>query len=287
LETPAEFAGDEKIIVRVGKFGPYVQQGERTGTLPEDLPPDELTYEKALHFLNTAKKADESLGDDPVSGKPVYLKNGRFGPYIQLGELDDKAKKNASLLKDMSPETMTLDIALQLLSLPRNLGKHPDTNMDVFAQNGKYGPYISSGKDTRSLPADVSPLEIDLAQALHLLSQPKPQRGRRGAAAKTAEPLKAFGDSPITGNPIKLLSGRFGDYITDGETNVTLPKGMTAEDLTQDRALELLADKAAKGPAPKRKKAVKKATKTAAKKVVKKVVKKTVAKKAVKKTTKK
>jgi DNA topoisomerase-1 len=255
--------------VRVGKFGPYVQQGEKTGTLPEDLPPDELSYEKALEFLNAVKKSDESLGDDPKTGKPVYLKNGRFGPYIQLGEADDKAKKNASLLKDMLPETITLDIALQLLSLPRNLGKHPDTSVDVFAQNGKYGPYISSGKDTRSLPADLSPLAINLDQALALLSQPKQQRGRRGAAAKTQDAIKTFDVSPTTGNPIKLLSGRFGDYITDGSTNVTLPKGTTAEELTFDRALELLTDKASKGPAPKRGKATKKTVKKATKKVTK------------------
>ena len=279
LETPVEYADAEPLVVRVGKFGPYVQQGERTGTLPEDLPPDELTYEKALEFLNTTKKSDESLGDDPKSGKPVYLKNGRFGPYIQLGEPDDKEKKNASLLKDMLPEDVTLDMALQLLNLPRNLGKNPETNIDVFAQNGKYGPYISCGKDTRSLPAELSPLVVDLDRALELLSQPKPQRGRRGAAAKTTEPLKTLGESPVTGNAIKLLSGRFGDYITDGETNVTLPKGVAAEDLTHERALELLADKAAKGTTVHRKKTVKKSAKTTVKKAAKKTVKKTVKKK--------
>jgi DNA topoisomerase-1 len=280
LEAPEEFAGDEQIVVRVGKFGPFVQQGERTGSLPEDLPPDELSYEKALELLNTVKKSDEALGEDPKTGKPVYLKNGRFGPYIQLGEMDDKAKKNASLLKNMLPETVTLDIALQLLSLPRLLGKNPDTNIDITAQNGKYGPYLSCGTETRSLPADMSPLTVTLDQALELLSQPKQQRGRRGAAAKTQEPLKALGESPVTGNSIKLLSGRFGDYITDGVTNATLPKTISAEDLTLDRALELLADKAAKGPAPKRKKAT-------TKKAAKKKVTKKVAKKAVKKTAKK
>jgi len=274
VAPPAEFADAEPLVVRVGKFGPYVQQGEKTGTLPEDLPPDELSYEKALEFLNAVKKNDESLGDDPATGKPVYLKNGRFGPYIQLGEADDKTKKNASLLKDMLPETVTLDVALQLLSLPRNLGKHPDTNIDVFAQNGKFGPYISCGTDTRSLPAELSPIAINLGQALELLAQPKQQRGRRGAATATQAALKTFEASPTTGNPIKLLSGRFGDYITDGTTNVTLPKGTTAEDLTFDRAVELLTDKAAKGTTPKRK-ATKKATvKKATKKVVKKVAKK-------------
>jgi DNA topoisomerase-1 len=219
------------------------------------------------------------LGSDPKTGKPVYLKNGRFGPYIQLGEIDDKEKKNASLLKDMLPESITLDTALQLLSLPRNLGQHPELETDVFAQNGKYGPYISCGKETRSLPAGLSPLAINLEQALDLLSQPKQQRGRRGAAAKVQEPVKAFDVSPVTGNPVQLLSGRFGDYITDGTTNVTLPKSMTAEELTFEQALDMLADKAAKGPAPKR-------GKTAAKKTVKKPAKKA-AKKAVKKMTKK
>ncbi|MCL2710211.1 MAG: type I DNA topoisomerase [Planctomycetaceae bacterium] len=253
VTPPEKFADAELLVVRVGKFGPYVQQGEKTGTIPDDLPPDELSYEKALEFLNTVKKNDESLGDDPATGKPVYLKNGRFGPYIQLGEADDKAKKNASLLKDMLPESITLDTALQLLSLPRNLGKHPDSGVDVFAQNGKYGPYISCGKDTRSLPATLSPIVINLGQALELLSQPKQQRGRRGATSTTQEAIKTFEESPTTGNPIKLLSGRFGDYITDGTTNVTLPKGTTAEELTFDRALELITAKAAKGTAPKRK----------------------------------
>jgi len=273
VTPPAEFADAEPLVVRVGKFGPYVQQGERTGTLPEDLPPDELSYEKALEFLNAAKKTDESLGNDPQTGKPVFLKNGRFGPYIQLGEATDKEKKNASLLKDMLPESITLDIALQLLSLPRNLGKRPETGFDIFAQNGKFGPYISCGTDTRSLPADLSPLTINLGQALELLSQPK-QRGRRGAASTAREAIKTFEASPTTGNPVKLLSGRFGDYITDGTTNVTLPKGTTAEELTFDRALELLTEKAAKGTTPKRGKAAKKAVKKAAKKAVKKVAKK-------------
>jgi DNA topoisomerase-1 len=285
IETPAAFADTETIVVRIGKFGPFVQQGDRTGALPEDLPPDELSYEKALELLNTAKKNDESLGEDPKTGKSVYLKNGRFGPYIQLGAIDDKEKKNASLLKNMLPEDVTLNIALQLLSLPRNLGKHPDTDVDVFALNGKYGPYISSGKDTRSLPADLSPLEIDLEQALALLAQPKQARGRRGAA-KVQEPLKTLGTSPVTGNPIKLLSGKFGDYVTDGETNATLPKTITADELTHERALELLTERAAKGTVPKRKKATKKAAKKAVETTVKKATKKTV-KKTVKKAAKK
>jgi DNA topoisomerase-1 len=173
----------------------------------------------------------------------------------------------------MLPETVTLDVALQLLSLPRNLGKNPESDIDVFAQNGKYGPYISCGTDTRSLPADLSPLEVDLDQALALLAQPKAQRGRRGAAAKTQEPLKAFGESPVTGNPVKLLSGRYGNYLTDGTTNATLPKGTAAEALTFERALELLADKAVKGPSNQSR------SRTAAKKTAKKAVKKAAKKK--------
>jgi DNA topoisomerase-1 len=186
---------------------------------------------------------------------------------VQLGEMDDKEKKNSSLLKGMLPEEMTLATALQLLSLPRNLGKNPESDADIMAQNGKYGPYIVSGKETRSLPEELSPLDMTLEQALELLSQPKPGRGRR--AAKTSEPLKAFDDSPITGKPIKVLSGRFGDYITDGVTNVTLPKGTSLEELTFDGVLDMLAVKAAKGPAPKFKK-----TRTA-KTPVKKAAKKT------------
>ncbi|MCL2004638.1 MAG: type I DNA topoisomerase [Planctomycetaceae bacterium] len=277
LSAPDEYAGDEPVVVRVGKFGPYVQQGEKTGSLPEDMPPDELDYAKAIEFLNTVKQADAPLGEDPATGKPVFLKIGRFGPYIQLGEMDDKTKRNASLLKDMLPEDMTLEIALRLLSLPRNLGKHPDTTLDVFAQNGKYGPYISCGKETRSLPADISPLEVSLEEAVELLLQPKPGRGRQ-SAAKSQRAIKVFEDSPVTGKPIQLLPGRFGDYLTDGTTNATLPKDITADELTYDQAVVLLEAKAAKGPVVKKK---------AVKKAAKKVVKKTTVKKAAKKAAKK
>ena len=283
LAIPDEHIDEEPIVVRVGKFGPYVQQGEKTGSLPEDLPPDELDYAKALDVLNTAKQADAPLGEDPKTGKPVYLKIGRFGPYIQLGEADDKEKRNASLLKDMTPETMTLEMALQLLSLPRNLGKHPDTGLDIFAQNGKYGPYISSGKETRSLTGDLSPLDVSFTQAVELFAQPKLGRGGRAAKAQTA--IKEFEISPVTGNPIKVLSGRFGDYLTDGTTNVTLPKGLSLDELTFDQAVVLLEEKAAKGPA--KKKVIKKAAKKAAKKTTEKKSPAKTVKKATKTTTKK
>ncbi|MDR1141637.1 MAG: type I DNA topoisomerase, partial [Planctomycetaceae bacterium] len=265
----------EPIVVRIGKFGPFLQQGERTGNIPEDLPPDELTSEKATELLNNAQRAEEPLGFDPDSGKPIFVKSGRFGPYIQRGSSDDEEKQNASLLKGMTPETIDLQTALKLLSLPRNLGKNPANEEEILARDGKFGPYIVCGKETRSLPEGVSPLEIELDQALELLAQPK-FRGRRGTA-KPTEPLKAFGDSPVTGKQIKLLSGRFGNYVTDGETNATLPKNITVEELTFDRAIDLLAERAAKGPAKKR---------TVRKKSVKKTVKKT-EKKNVKKTAKK
>ncbi len=275
VETPE---GVEPIVVRVGKFGPFLQQGERTGNLPEDFPPDELTYDKALELLDNAVRAEEPLGNDPETGKPIFVKSGRFGPYIQLGTADDEEKpRNASLLKGMTPETIDLETALKLLSLPRNLGTNPANGEDVVARDGKFGPYIVCGKETRSLPADVSPIEIELDKALEILSQPK-YGGRR--TSKASEPLKAFDDSPVTGKQVKVLSGRFGTYVTDGTTNATLPKDISVEDLTFDEALDLLAQRAARGPAKKR------TAKRTTKKVVKKVVKKTT-KKAAKKTVKK
>ncbi|MDR2440423.1 MAG: type I DNA topoisomerase [Planctomycetaceae bacterium] len=258
----------EPIVVRIGKFGPFLQQGERTGNLPEDLPPDELTPEKATELLNNAQRAEEPLGFDPDSGKPIFVKSGRFGPYLQRGNSDDEEKQNVSLLKGMTPETIDLETALKLLSLPRNLGKNPENNEDILARDGKFGPYIVCGKETRSLPNGVSPLSIELDQALELLAQPK-FRGRRENTKQT-EPLKTFGDSPVTGKQVKLLSGRFGSYVTDGETNATLPKDITIEELTFDRAIDLLAERAAKGKTTKR---------TTRKKSVKKTVKKTAKKK--------
>ncbi len=274
----------EPVVVRVGKFGPFLQQGERTGNLPEDLPPDELTLQRALELLAHAVRAEEPLGHDPETGKPIFIKSGRFGPYIQLGAADDEEKpRNASLLKGMTPETVDLETALKLLSLPRNLGTNPANGEDVMARDGKFGPYIVCGKETRSLPADISPIEIELDKALEILSQPKYGAGRRPSRA--SEPLKAFEDSPVTGKQVRVLSGRFGNYVTDGETNATLSRDLIAEDLTFDEALQLLADRAARGPAKKRvtKRAAKKAVKKTAKKAVKKTIKKAT-KKAAKKT---
>jgi DNA topoisomerase-1 len=251
-----------------------LQYGELTANLSGELPPDELTVSKAMEILENAQRSEEPLGIDPETQKPVFIKTGRFGPYVQRGFQDDEEKQNAALLKGMTPETITLELALQLLSLPRNLGKNPDNGEDVFARDGKFGPYIVCGKETRSLPDNFSPLDIVLEQALEILSQPK-VRAARGVG-KANEPLKLFEASPITGKPIKLLAGRFGNYVTDEVTNVTLPKGFTVEELTFDRAIDLLAEKAAKGtPTKTTKRKTKKTTTKNSKTTTKKTPKKT------------
>jgi DNA topoisomerase-1 len=232
-------------------------------------------------LLKKAEAGDEPLGLCPDTHKPVFVKSGRFGPYVQLGQADDEEKpKNAGLLKGMEVEDITLEVALKLLSLPRQVGEHPDSKEVIEAFNGRYGPYIKCGSETRSLPDDISPLDVQMEQALFLLSQPK----RRGRSAPK-EPIKTFEASPITEQPIRLLEGRYGPYVTDGETNASLPKGTEAETVTFEQALQLLAERAAKGPSKKKKKAKKKAAKKAAKKKTAK--KKAAKKKAAKKTAKK
>ena len=165
----------------------------------------------------------------------MYLKVGRFGPYVQRGTPDDEEKpQNASLLKGMNPADIDLATALKLLTLPRNLGDHPQNGEPVMAYNGRFGPYVKCGEETRSLPADISPLDVTLEQAVELLAQPK-THGRGRAAAKR-EPLKVFDASPVTEQKVQLLDGRYGPYVTDGETNASLPKGTPAEELTFQRS---------------------------------------------------
>jgi DNA topoisomerase-1 len=179
------------------------------------------------------------------------LKVGRFGPYVQRGTADDEEKpKNASLLRGMKPEDVTLEVALKLLSLPRELGTHPTLNEKIIAQNGRFGPYVKCGDETRSLPTGVSPIDVTFEQAVELLNQPKAQR--RGFGAKR-EPVRVFEASPVTNQPVQLLEGRYGLYLTDGTTNASLPKGANAEALTLPEALELLAARAAQGPPVKKK----------------------------------
>ncbi len=256
-----EDQGAEEVFVRVGRYGPFIQCGERRASLPDGLPPDELTMARCQELLAQASVAEEPLGICPDTHQPIFLKVGRFGPYVQRGTPDDEEKpKNASLMKGMTPEDVTLEVALKLLSLPRALGDNPPTGEPIQAFNGKFGPYIKSGSDTRSLPADVSPLDVTLQQAIELLAQPKAVR--KGFGAKR-EPLKELDASPITGQKIQLFDGRYGMYVTDGTTNASLPKNATLEELTMPMALQLLAERAAAGPS---KSQLKKAAKKTAKK---------------------
>jgi DNA topoisomerase I len=254
----------EPIVARVGKYGPYLRRGEETCSIREDTLPDELTPEAAAELLD-APQGDRSLGKDPASGLDVFIKAGRFGPYVQLGELVEGAEKprTASLFATMTPEKVTLEEALELLSLPRLVGVDPELGEEIWAQNGRYGPYLTRGKDSRSLEREEDLFTCTLEQALALYAQPK----RRGRAAKP--PLRGLGDDPVSGKPIVLKEGRFGPYVTDGEINASLRVGDTIEDLTPERAAELIQIRREAGPAKKRKKKAP-AKKAAAKKTTKK-----------------
>ena len=251
-ETP----DGQPVVVRVGKYGPYLQIGEQNGpSIPPDLPPDELTVERAIELFN-APSSDRELGADPATGLPVLAKSGKYGPYVQLGEIELDAKgkvktkpKTASLFSTMTLERITLDEALELLSLPREVGVDPSDGEMITAQNGRYGPYLTKGNDSRSLATEEQIFTIGLEEAVDIYKQPK-QWGRRGAAPKP--PLATFGNDPISGRPMLVKDGRFGPYVTDGETNATIPAGVPLETLTEERAIELLAEKRAKGPAPKK-----------------------------------
>ncbi len=271
------------VVVRVGRYGPFVQRAEEeTASLPPDLPPDELTIERALDLIARQAEGPRSLGEDPATGLPVYVLTGRFGPYVQLGEQqpDSKEKpRRASLFKSMTVETVSLDDALGLLSLPRVVGADAD-GQEITAQNGRYGPYIKRGTDSRSLESEELLLTVTLEEALAVLAQPKQRRGR---VAKP--PLADLGEHPESGAAVRVLDGRFGPYVTDGTTNATVPRGQTPEELTLDEAVALLRARLEAGPSRARK-AAKKTAKKAAKKTAKKTAKKAV-KKAVKKTAKK
>ena len=269
------------IAVRVGRYGPYVEDAEeRRANIPEDLPPDELTLDLARELLAKPAGMEIPLGDDPQTGRPVVAKNGRFGPYVTEVLPEDAPKgtkaRTSSLFKSMSLDTITLDEALRLLTLPRTVGKDPESDEPITAQNGRYGPYLKKGTDSRSLDSEEQLFTITLEQALAIYAQPK-QRGRRAAAA----PLRELGTDPNSDKPVVVKDGRFGPYVTDGETNATLRKADSVDEVTLERAAELLAEKRAKGPAP-RKRSAKKATKKTAKKTA---AKKSTAKKATAKKT--
>ncbi|WP_322760348.1 type I DNA topoisomerase [Frankia sp. Cr2] len=235
---------DQPVMVRVGKYGPYVQHGDQRASVPEDLAPDELTVARAMELLG-APSGDRSLGTDPASGATVTVKIGRFGPYVST---DEDPPRRASLLATMSPETVTLTDALKLLTLPRSLGVAHDGE-EVTAQNGRYGPYVKKGSESRSLESEEQLFTVTLDEALALIAQPK-ARGRRQAAQ--SPPLRELGADPATGAPMVVREGRFGPYVTDGETNASLRKGDEVASITVERAAELLADRRARGPATPR-----------------------------------
>lgn len=261
---------DDTISLRIGKYGPYLEVTDdratvepdgtvkpRTVNIPPDLDPDELTPAKARELADAPPVQDRVIGINPENGKQIVAKNGRFGPYIT--ELDEEAEdapteakpkskaaaakpRTASLFKTMDTETIDLETALTLLNLPRVVGVDPESGEEITSQNGRYGPYLKKGSDTRTLPTEDSILSIDLAGALELFAQPK-YGARRAASA-----LKEFDNDPVSGKPVKVKDGRFGPYVTDGTTNATIPRGEDIEEITFERAVELLAIKRAKGP---------------------------------------
>ncbi|MFD0361864.1 type I DNA topoisomerase [Nocardia sp. GCM10030253] len=301
------------VVVRVGRYGPYLErmvtnpddpEGDsisQRANLPDDLPPDELTPEVAEKLFSTPQEG-RSLGIDPVTGNEIVAKEGRFGPYVTevlpeppAEETPPPAKKTAkkavapkprtgSLFKTMDLASITLDDALKLLSLPRVVGVDPANNEEITAQNGRYGPYLKKGTDSRSLANEDQLFTVSLEEALKIYAEPK----RRGRQAASAASLRELGNDAATGKPMVIKDGRFGPYVTDGETNASLRKGDEVESITDERASELLADRRARGPvkkkaaakkAPAKKAAAKKTTAAKKATATKSVAKKTAAKK--------
>jgi DNA topoisomerase-1 len=233
------------IVLRVGRYGPYLERDGRRASVPEELAPDELTLERAEELL-AQPSGDRELGADPDTGLPIVARTGRYGPYVTevLPEDAKEKPRTASLFKTMSLDTVTLEDALRLLQLPRVVGVAEDGE-EVVARNGRYGPYVQKEKESRSLESEEQLFTIDLSGALALLAQPRQRRGQRAAT----KPLRELGADPVGGKDIVLKEGRFGPYVTDGETNASLRKGDDPETVTLDRAVELLAERRAKGPA--------------------------------------
>ncbi|WEG09812.1 type I DNA topoisomerase [Microbacterium horticulturae] len=287
----------DNAVLRIGRYGPYLEvidpehpdADPRRVNIPEELAPDELTAAKAQELIDAPVAGDRVLGENPDNGKVIVVKDGRYGPYVQendpptdeevdaaTGEVTEpatSAKKSAkkaaapkprtaSLFKTMSVDTIDLEDALKLLSLPRVVGADPESGEEITAQNGRYGPYLKKGTDSRTLDSEQQLFDITLDEALERYKQPK-YGARRASSA-----LKEFEADPVSGKPIKLRDGRFGPYVTDGETNATVPRGEDAMAVDFARAVQLLADKRAKGPAKRKPAAKKPAAKksTAAKK---------------------
>ena len=230
------------IVAKPGKYGPYVKRGDDTASVPDDLTPDELTVEMALKLL-AQPKSDTPIGE--LDGLPVFAKNGRYGPYVQWGTPDAlppglEKPKMASLFKTMTLERVTVADATDLLQLPRTVGVDPIDGIAIVANNGRYGPYVQKGKDYRNITSEEQLLEITLAQALQIFAAPKVfKRGGQSLAAKG--PLREFGTDPVSGRPIVAKDGKFGVYVTDGETNASLSKGDRLDAMPNERAYELLA----------------------------------------------
>jgi DNA topoisomerase-1 len=261
------------ITLRTGKFGPYLEiytnpgdegadeNGRRIINIPEGLAPDELTLAKAHELIEAPVLVDRVLGVDPESGFNILFKDGRYGPYVLIDDPDAKKQKTASLFKTMSAETIDLETALGLLALPRVIGQDPESSVDITAQNGKFGPYLLKAKESRSLQSEDQIFDLDLAGALEIFAQPK-YGGRRTAAT----PLKEFGEDPAAKTNVVAKSGQFGLYVTDGAINATVPKDEPLDELTPERAFELLAIRREKlglepgQPAPKASKAGRRST---------------------------
>jgi topoisomerase IA-like protein len=258
----------------------FAKHYQTQAPIPADLAPDELTPERAEELLAKGAIGPRVLGDDPETGMPVLALTGRFGPFVQLGEVQDGSKekpKRASLFASMEPASVTLHEALALLSLPRVVGTDA-SDTEITAQNGRYGPYLKKGTETRSLASEDQLFTVTLGDAEALFAQPKQRRGR---VAKP--PLADLGQHPESGAPVRVLDGRYGPYVTDGTTNASVPRGSDPESITLEQGVELLRERAARAPAAKR--TVKKAAKkrTAKKRTATKVVKKRAAKKTAKK----
>ena len=245
---------NEPVRIRIGRFGPFVQVAEggpgRTASLPEDVAPADLSVERALELVRAKAEGPRTVGVDPATGQNVYVMNGRYGAYVQLGETPEGKKaekpKRASLQAGMTEATITLDEALKLLSLPREVGLHPDDNQPILTNFGRFGPYVKHGDEFRSLESEEDVFNISFDAALELLRAPKQSRRRQGAQKKTLRELTNEGAT------LKVLAGRYGPYVTDGTTNASIPKSMNPEELTWAQAQELLAARRDAAPSPRR-----------------------------------
>ncbi|WP_347246200.1 type I DNA topoisomerase [Thermogutta sp.] len=258
IGRPSDAGEDQpEIYVRIGRYGPMLEWGEKRVPLPENIAPDELTPDVAKTFFEKAEKEEEPIGICPETGKPIYVRTGRFGAYLQRGTGENgEATERVSLPRGILPENLTPEKAVELFRFPRNLGSHPETGEPVEVHLGIYGPYVKCGEATRSLPDGKPPTDITLEEALQLLAEPKSRR-------RQIAQLRELGPSPVTGAPVRLMSGRYGLYVTDGQTNATLPKDVSPDDVTLADALQWLAEKAQREAISGKKKGVRRRTKKA------------------------